>query len=75
MTNLLEQILKAYEQYHTVFSLLVPYSDGAELNKIYEYCDVIERTDNNDGTLIQIKVESRNKPRMLPIIQKYSIEQ
>ena len=74
ITNLLEQMLKAYEQYHTVLSLLVPYSDGAALNKIYEYCDVIERSDVADGTHLQIKIESRNKPRMMPIIEKYSVD-
>ena len=75
ITNLRERMLTEYEQSNTIFTLLVPYSEGAELNKIYEYCDVIERTDNNDGTLMQIKVESRNKARMMPIILKYSIEQ
>lgn len=74
ITNLLEQMLKAFEQYHTVFSLIVPYPDGAELNKIYEFCDVIERTDDADGTHLQIKIESRNKPRMMPIIEKYSVD-
>lgn len=74
ITKLLEQMLTEYEKYYTVFSLIVPYSDGAVLNKIYEYCDVIERSDDSDGTHLQINVESRNKPRMMPIIEKYLVK-
>lgn len=74
ITKLLEQMLTEYEKYFTVFSLIVPYSEGAVLNKIYEYCDVIERSDDSDGTHLQINVESRNKPRMMPIIEKYLVK-
>jgi len=72
--KLLERMLDEYEKFNTVYSLLVPYKSSGELNKIYDYCEVLERIDDDDGTHLQIKVESRNQDRLLPIITKYAIE-
>ncbi|HRT68132.1 MAG TPA: 50S ribosome-binding GTPase, partial [Bacteroidota bacterium] len=74
ITALLERMQNEYEKYNLTFSLFIPYSAGADVNKLYENAEILERIDDNDGTRLLIKVESRNKDRLMPIIEKYSID-
>jgi 50S ribosomal subunit-associated GTPase HflX len=72
---LLERMQNEYEKYNSTFSLLIPYSAGADMNKLYENAEILERNDDNEGTHLQIKVESRNKDKLMPLIRKYLKEE
>ena len=75
VTTLLERMQNEYEKYNSTFSLLIPYSAGADMNKLYENAEILERNDDNEGTHLQIKVESRNKDKLMPLIRKYLKEE
>ena len=51
-----ERIEAAFEETLTEVELLVPYSEGARLNELYELAGELERTERDDGVLVRARV-------------------
>jgi len=58
-----ERIEAAFEETLTEVELLIPYSEGARLHELHEVAGDLERTDREDGVLVQAKVPTAEMHR------------
>jgi GTP-binding protein HflX len=56
LDELRERIEEAFEETLAEVELLVPYAEGARLHELHEVAGSLERTDREDGVLVQAKV-------------------
>ncbi len=67
LTQTIEDVLKTLRR---EVRLLVPYSDGAALNAIYESCEVLSCTHENEGTALVVYAPAAVAQRL----EKYMVE-
>ncbi|HET7454410.1 MAG TPA: GTPase HflX [Solirubrobacterales bacterium] len=58
-----ERIEAAFEETLTEVELLIPYSQGGRLHELHEVAGDLERTDREDGVLVQAKVPTAEMHR------------
>ena len=56
LDELRERVEEAFEETLAEVELLVPYPEGARLHELHEVAGSLERTDREDGVLVQAKV-------------------
>jgi GTPase len=63
LDRLSERIEAAFEETLTEVELLIPYSEGGRLHELHEVAGDLERTDREDGVLVQAKVPTAEMHR------------
>jgi len=63
LETLSERIESAFEETLTAVELLIPYSQGGRLHELHEVAGDLERTDREDGVLVQAKVPTAEMHR------------
>jgi GTP-binding protein HflX len=63
LDGLSERIEAAFEETLTEVELLIPYSQGGRLHELHEVAGDLERTDREDGVLVQAKVPTAEMHR------------
>ncbi len=54
--TLLQKMQDKYNENCQVTELLIPYTDSQRVSWLYKYCEIINRDDTDDGTLISLRV-------------------
>lgn len=72
INELLNRMEQTLEKKKSIIEIFIPYQNMSDLNKIYEYCDVIERKDMDNGTRLVISFSELDEVNAMKIIKKYS---
>lgn len=73
ISELLYQMEKEYDRLSNYLELFIPYENNSELNKIYNICKVIERKDNNEGTVLKITFQNDLEQHIKNLFGKYQL--
>lgn len=73
ISELLIQMEKEYDRLSNYLELFIPYEKNSELNKIYSICKVMQREDNDEGTILKITFQNDLEQHIKNLFGKYQL--
>ena len=72
--TLLEKMQEKVDEFSTLTDILIPYSESKLLSKLFQFCEVIDSSENDEGYKMRIRIRSDFKNYFDNIFKKFEVE-